>query len=1076
MKQNNKKKENKNILPPQPVREQPFSTIGGSKPLIIAIITIVAVAALSLLLMFSGQFVGKAAENLFDETQVNSVGIELVSTPIIADEPFAVRVMANVNVDVKGVHFNLTLPSGISCSNIIKSPNFDIELIKTCDVNEATLGMGAFNLPGEPAGVFEIAQVHLLSDSELLQSGSPSLGLEASISDVNYTPFPVIVVSPIIEICSPGSEICDGLDNDCDAQVDENFDLNSDNNNCGSCNKACNQADGETCINGVCAVQQAVQPVCGNDVQEEPEVCDGSDLNSQTCETKGFASGNLACAAGCLSFDTSGCAAAPAACANVPSGIVSWWRAENNANDNIGSNHGIIINPSSNYVPGKVGQAFSLGAIQYVNVPNDASLNSNQFTLSAWFKQNPYVQWNPSYILKKDGNYLMEVYPHTFSLWLYDGSQHNPIDTGSFVPVVDKWTYYVVTYDGSTASIYVDGVLKGSGALTYNPLNTQPLLIGDGFSGLIDEAAIWNRVLTASEIQDIFNADSAGMCISTCGNGIKEGTEECDDGNAVNGDGCTNILCLVEHDYVCTGQPSVCQNCGNGIKEGTEQCDDGNTVNGDGCSATCQTEVPQPVCGNKICETGESTLSCLQDCGIACPSGMAGWWKGENNANDALNLNDGADHFDVSYALGKVRNAFNFDGVDDTDDFVEVKPANGIGTSDKMTISLWVKPGIQSNLSYAQHNDIIRSQCFGAGGLWGFSTDFNYNSNNRLVLQIGWITGVDTWWGSESAGIIPLPEDKLVAIKDEWNHVVLVMDRANRKAMYYRNGQFAADVDVPVGTKPVTNSFRIAHDCGGAFNGLVDEVSIYNTALTAAEIQNIYNTGSNGVCSLYCGDSLISGIEVCDSNNLAGQTCITKGFTGGNLACAANCMSFNTSSCMSLPSPPLPTCNDGVQNQGETGVDCGGPCVACSVVPQPTCTDGIQNQGETGVDCGGPCPVCAVTPQPVITPQPTTAETSGLLKISFTDLTTVDDVFSTKITAAEGFSGTEIIIYTILYDANNKVLSIKSEKVVNGLAAGQSYTAKLPYLAANVAKKTVIVYDKEQSPAVYGKLVKTYSS
>jgi len=47
------------------------------------------------------------------------------------------------------------------------------------------------------------------------------------------------------------------------------------------------------------------------------------------------------------------------------------------------------------------------------------------------------------------------------------------------------------------------------------------------------------------------------------------------------------------------------------------------------------------------------------------------------------------------------------------------------------------------------------------------------------------------------------------------------------------------------------------------------------------------------------------------------------------------------------------TCNDGIQNQGETGVDCGGPCTACE-----SCNDGIQNQGETGVDCGGPCAAC----------------------------------------------------------------------------------------------------------------------
>jgi hypothetical protein len=52
-----------------------------------------------------------------------------------------------------------------------------------------------------------------------------------------------------------------------------------------------------------------------------------------------------------------------------------------------------------------------------------------------------------------------------------------------------------------------------------------------------------------------------------------------------------------------------------------------------------------------------------------------------------------------------------------------------------------------------------------------------------------------------------------------------------------------------------------------------------------------------------------------------------------------------------------PTCSDGVQNQGETGVDCGGPCPAC-----PTCNDGVQNQGETGIDCGGPCPACPPPP------------------------------------------------------------------------------------------------------------------
>jgi hypothetical protein len=49
----------------------------------------------------------------------------------------------------------------------------------------------------------------------------------------------------------------------------------------------------------------------------------------------------------------------------------------------------------------------------------------------------------------------------------------------------------------------------------------------------------------------------------------------------------------------------------------------------------------------------------------------------------------------------------------------------------------------------------------------------------------------------------------------------------------------------------------------------------------------------------------------------------------------------------------VPSCIDGVQNQGETGIDCGGPCAPCA-----TCNDGIQNQGESGIDCSGPCDPC----------------------------------------------------------------------------------------------------------------------
>ncbi|PXX31628.1 hypothetical protein C7972_101466 [Arenibacter sp. ARW7G5Y1] len=64
-------------------------------------------------------------------------------------------------------------------------------------------------------------------------------------------------------------------------------------------------------------------------------------------------------------------------------------------------------------------------------------------------------------------------------------------------------------------------------------------------------------------------------------------------------------------------------------------------------------------------------------------------------------------------------------------------------------------------------------------------------------------------------------------------------------------------------------------------------------------------------------------------------------------------------SCSNDDEPPIAetvaTCNDGIQNQGETGVDCGGPnCQPCTEATA-TCEDGIQNGDETGVDIGGSC-------------------------------------------------------------------------------------------------------------------------
>jgi cysteine-rich repeat protein len=87
---------------------------------------------------------------------------------------------------------------------------------------------------------------------------------------------------------------------------------------------------------------------------------------------------------------------------------------------------------------------------------------------------------------------------------------------------------------------------------------------------------------------------------AVCGNGIKEISEQCDDGNTVGCDGCSEN-CRIER-------------CGDGIVQCGEQCDDGvsNGQPGDPCSASC-TEVPPP---NRI-PGGRSSHDCLAEWSLA---------------------------------------------------------------------------------------------------------------------------------------------------------------------------------------------------------------------------------------------------------------------------------------------------------------------------------------------------------------------------------------------------------------------------------------------------------------------------
>jgi hypothetical protein len=211
--------------------------------------------------------------------------------------------------------------------------------------------------------------------------------------------------------------------------------------------------------------------------------------------------------------------------------MVSWWKAEDNADDSIGTNNGTLMNEAT-FAPGMVGQAFSLdGVNDYVDAGTDAVFNfdngTGEFTIDAWIRLNAYHPSLGSGIVGKAtqgpfSGWTLMLLPDGALAFTGVGIWHVKTAPGSVT--TGNWTHVAVTRSGSTYKLYVDGAEEGTttGGFVQNLVtSTTSLRIGtvyiddQFFNGLIDEAEIFNRALTAEEIAAMYNAGSAGKCQAT---------------------------------------------------------------------------------------------------------------------------------------------------------------------------------------------------------------------------------------------------------------------------------------------------------------------------------------------------------------------------------------------------------------------------------------------------------------------------------------------------------------------------------------------------------------------------------
>jgi subtilisin-like proprotein convertase family protein len=219
-------------------------------------------------------------------------------------------------------------------------------------------------------------------------------------------------------------------------------------------------------------------------------------------------------------------------------GIVGWWRAENNTNDSINGNNPSAVQAIT-FASGEVGQAFHYdGSTSLIAVPASSSLPVSNLTVEAWVYPTDGSTARPIFDLGGPGQ------DSPVQLWINTtgGFSVNPgglhavirnatsgvgyeIDDPNPVVVLNQWNHVVLTATPSTGTLYCNGVQVGT--TTTTPLIPQSyadvdigyrdtatgesfVTAGRRFLGNIDEASIYNRPLSASEIKAIYTNGSAG--------------------------------------------------------------------------------------------------------------------------------------------------------------------------------------------------------------------------------------------------------------------------------------------------------------------------------------------------------------------------------------------------------------------------------------------------------------------------------------------------------------------------------------------------------------------------------------
>lgn len=225
--------------------------------------------------------------------------------------------------------------------------------------------------------------------------------------------------------------------------------------------------------------------------------------------------------------------------------LQAYWRLEDNGNDSSSNSNTLTPRNSAPYAAAKYGQGLdlTLASSHYADANDSASLSfTGDFSISCWVNLDQL----PSTI----GSFVSLVTKHSNSdnqrTWIFNirnaedkphlifwsngaGASLSRFESNTAITDTGTWIHLVVTCDVSvpTATFYIDGDKKTTNSITTSATSmsdtSSKVLVGatigggvavEFLDGLIDDVAIFDRVLTDSEVTTLFEDKPAGLILA----------------------------------------------------------------------------------------------------------------------------------------------------------------------------------------------------------------------------------------------------------------------------------------------------------------------------------------------------------------------------------------------------------------------------------------------------------------------------------------------------------------------------------------------------------------------------------